>query len=203
MWPSPSRLASRFQKSRNDEREKTMHANYEVDWSEANLTTLRTMWSDGYSCSVISAKIPNSTRSAIIGKVHRLKLPHPAGKMARKRQPHSACTGPARRSSPLPRPACRPASPQRPRSLAAPQPVTQHCRRDSDCRDGAGLAGKSQGRGAGWDWRQIHRSRRGPVQVAQRRSGFTGLRVLRLQSPYRSSVLRSPHHARDRGAAKP
>lgn len=54
-----------------------------VDWSETNLTTLKTMWADGHSCSVISAKIPNSTRSAVIGKIYRLKLPRPAGKMAR------------------------------------------------------------------------------------------------------------------------
>lgn len=80
----------------------------QVNWNEANLTTLRTMWAEGHSCAVISLKIPNSTRSGVIGKIHRLKLPVPDRKnsaMARShiRVRNAASAGNALAPSPAPR----------------------------------------------------------------------------------------------------
>jgi len=47
-----------------------------VDWNDDdNVETLKKLWAEGLSCSEIKAQIPGSTRSAIIGKVHRLGLP--------------------------------------------------------------------------------------------------------------------------------
>jgi GcrA cell cycle regulator len=45
------------------------------DWNEEQVETLKTMWEAGYSCSQIARQIPGASRSAVIGKVHRLKLP--------------------------------------------------------------------------------------------------------------------------------
>jgi GcrA cell cycle regulator len=43
-------------------------------WTEDNIATLKTMWGDGASASEIARVIGGVSRSAIIGKVHRLKL---------------------------------------------------------------------------------------------------------------------------------
>ena len=46
-------------------------------WTEARTERLKFLWSEGASCSEISAELGNSiTRSAVIGKVHRLGLEH-------------------------------------------------------------------------------------------------------------------------------
>lgn len=44
------------------------------DWNEAAVARLTTMWAEGYSASQIGEALGN-TRSACIGKVHRLHLP--------------------------------------------------------------------------------------------------------------------------------
>lgn len=45
-----------------------------VEWDDKNTDTLKTMWARGASASVIAAQIPYCTRSAVLGKVSRLKL---------------------------------------------------------------------------------------------------------------------------------
>jgi len=45
------------------------------EWSELLVTILRKMWREGKSASLISAEV-NRTRSAVLGKVHRLGLSH-------------------------------------------------------------------------------------------------------------------------------
>lgn len=45
------------------------------EWNEARVERLKTLWADGWSCSQIAADMGNLTRNAVIGKVHRLKLP--------------------------------------------------------------------------------------------------------------------------------
>lgn len=45
------------------------------DWPEADEATLRTLWGLGLSAGEIAKRLPHRTRSAIIGKAHRLKLP--------------------------------------------------------------------------------------------------------------------------------
>lgn len=56
------------------------HANNPTGtWSEDAVAALRQYWTDGLSCSQIAKRLladgyPDYTRSAVIGKVHRLKL---------------------------------------------------------------------------------------------------------------------------------
>lgn len=45
-------------------------------WSDpANVDTLRRLWGDGKSCREIAEVIGGVTKSSIVGKAHRLKLP--------------------------------------------------------------------------------------------------------------------------------
>jgi len=46
------------------------------DWTEAAVETLTRLWAEGYSASMIAARMGGGlSRSAIIGKAHRLRLP--------------------------------------------------------------------------------------------------------------------------------
>lgn len=46
------------------------------DWTDENISTLTQRWADGRSASEIAAELGlGVTRAAVIGKVHRLKLP--------------------------------------------------------------------------------------------------------------------------------
>lgn len=45
-----------------------------VEWDDANVATLKKMWSAGATASIIAAAIPYASRSAVLGKVSRLKL---------------------------------------------------------------------------------------------------------------------------------
>ena len=51
-------------------------------WSESTVTTLREMWSGGYSATLIAEAIGTS-RNAVIGKAHRLDLEHRKKRTAR------------------------------------------------------------------------------------------------------------------------
>lgn len=73
--------------------------NVSVDWNDANIKTLKDLWADGWSCSQISTRIPGSTRSAIIGKIHRLGL---SGRTTLHRTPHPPPR--ARKPRKLPKP---------------------------------------------------------------------------------------------------
>ena len=53
-----------------------------IDWNEANVALLKRMWADGHPHSQIAARIPYATRSAIAGKIMRLRLPPPDRKNA-------------------------------------------------------------------------------------------------------------------------
>lgn len=44
------------------------------DWTDERITKLEAMWADGDSASIIGAEL-GITRSAVIGKIHRLRLP--------------------------------------------------------------------------------------------------------------------------------
>jgi len=75
-----------------------------VDWNEANIAKLKSLWQKGLSCSQIAAEIPGSTRSAIIGKVHRLKLPPRRDSYSPSTSRPAAVPRPAKpKPSPLPR----------------------------------------------------------------------------------------------------
>ena len=45
-----------------------------VSWTEERVELLTRMWAEGYSARQIASQIPGATRSAIIGKAHRLNL---------------------------------------------------------------------------------------------------------------------------------
>lgn len=44
------------------------------DWNETNTATLKRLWNEGHSASVIAMRLGVPTRSAVIGKVHRLGI---------------------------------------------------------------------------------------------------------------------------------
>jgi GcrA cell cycle regulator len=46
----------------------------EPNWSEEQIETLRRLWAEGLSAAQISKQLEGKSRSAVIGKVHRLKL---------------------------------------------------------------------------------------------------------------------------------
>ena len=55
------------------------------DWTPAQTDTLRRLWANGVSASLIALELGDGiTRNAVLGKVHRLKLP---GRVEAKRKP--------------------------------------------------------------------------------------------------------------------
>jgi GcrA cell cycle regulator len=44
------------------------------DWTDAVIETLKGLWTSGWSATEIAAKLDGPTRSAVLGKVHRLGL---------------------------------------------------------------------------------------------------------------------------------
>jgi GcrA cell cycle regulator len=50
-----------------------MHQN--STWTEAQIEQLKTLWSDGSSATDIAKLMGLASRSAVLGKIHRLKLP--------------------------------------------------------------------------------------------------------------------------------
>ena len=85
-----------------------------MDWNDHAISTLRTLWNDGHSTAEIGRRM-SITKNAVVGKVHRLKLParpSPIGK--RPVSTASAPPQPSRRRSrsqsvtPMQEPACAP-----------------------------------------------------------------------------------------------
>lgn len=70
-----------------------------IDWTPVLIERLTQLWSDGLTCSEIAAQIPGTTRSAVIGKVHRLGLPGRPSPVARGPNP-----GPKKRPPPAVKP---------------------------------------------------------------------------------------------------
>lgn len=54
-------------------------------WAKERVALLTKLWADGLSCGEIGNEL-GVTRNAVIGKIHRLKLPTPAGKKQRLRR---------------------------------------------------------------------------------------------------------------------
>jgi GcrA cell cycle regulator len=71
-----------------------------VTWKDpARVELLKQMWADGYSSTVIAARLGGVTRNAVVGKAHRLGLAQ-RGK------------APVRHARPRPKPAPNPAAPR-------------------------------------------------------------------------------------------
>lgn len=51
-----------------------MYGTSSIDWNDENISTLKKMWGSGHSATQIAAEIPYASRSAVLGKVSRLKL---------------------------------------------------------------------------------------------------------------------------------
>ena len=64
-----------------------------MTWTDARVETLTNLWQTGYSGSLIGVKL-GLTRSAVIGKVQRLKLPSRTTLVSRRR-PGTSCQKPA------------------------------------------------------------------------------------------------------------
>lgn len=45
-------------------------------WTELNISRLKILWAEGYTATVIAGEL-GCSRNAVIGKIHRLKLPEP------------------------------------------------------------------------------------------------------------------------------
>jgi GcrA cell cycle regulator len=65
-----------------------------VPWNDGRIIRLKKLWADGLSCTQIARELggfngsADGGRSAVIGKIHRLKLPPPNGKARiKKRSP--------------------------------------------------------------------------------------------------------------------
>ena len=101
------------------------------DWTEERIAQLRSLWTQGLSASQIGLRIAK-TRSAVLGKVHRLDLPprpppikpHQAAKPLaappRPKPPRQAPKGqrPPRKTEPIPDAQALPAAPEPPRQGA-------------------------------------------------------------------------------------
>ncbi len=63
-------------------------------WNEQRIETMKTLWADGHSCSEISRTLNcGISRSAVIGKVHRLGLARRDGVATRTKPPPSQSYG--------------------------------------------------------------------------------------------------------------
>jgi GcrA cell cycle regulator len=51
-------------------------------WTRERVATLERLWTDGLSASEISARLPGTTRNAVLGKLHRLGHVRRGGPMA-------------------------------------------------------------------------------------------------------------------------
>jgi GcrA cell cycle regulator len=56
------------------------------DWNESRVAQLTRRWAEGASASVIARELGGVSRSAVLGKVHRLKLRQPDAKLQRIRR---------------------------------------------------------------------------------------------------------------------
>ncbi|WP_455479494.1 GcrA family cell cycle regulator [Bartonella sp. B23] len=78
-----------------------------MSWTCERVELLKKLWSEGLSASQIAAQLGGVSRNAVIGKVHRLKLPG-RGKIAQgASRAQKVLTGP---SSPSPRVRCTPST---------------------------------------------------------------------------------------------
>jgi GcrA cell cycle regulator len=89
-----------------------------MDWNEERINTLSKLWREGYSASQVARQLGGVSRSAVIGKVHRLGL---AGRDAPSR-PHSPGGRPSNRTRATAGGVRRLAAPKAPRQEAPAAP---------------------------------------------------------------------------------
>jgi GcrA cell cycle regulator len=79
----------------------------DAHWSDARVTTLKSLWLDGLSASQIAGQLGGVTRNAVIGKVHRLGLSGRAEPLAPTRPARITTPRVRVRAGPLPAPKSR------------------------------------------------------------------------------------------------
>ena len=79
-----------------------------MSWTDERVETLRRMWTEGQSASVIAKELGGVTRNAVIGKVHRLGLSNREDEEAASAAP--AAPEPAARAEPVPDTVAEPAA---------------------------------------------------------------------------------------------
>jgi GcrA cell cycle regulator len=89
-----------------------------MEWNEERVETLTKLWREGYSASQVARQLGGVSRSAVIGKVHRLGL---AGRDAPSR-PHSPGGRPSNRTRATAGGTRRPTTPRAPRQEAPVAP---------------------------------------------------------------------------------
>jgi GcrA cell cycle regulator len=88
----------------------TQHNSLNTPWTAERDEMLRQLWADGYSASLIADKLANGrelTRCAVIGRVHRLKLPR-RKQPPLQHKPYRRVNGKPRRPQPKPSPPPQP-----------------------------------------------------------------------------------------------
>lgn len=72
-------------------------------WTEARIELLKKLWLEGYSASQVAAQLGGVTRSAVIGKLHRLGVTL-AGSVRRAPNHNAVRTARIVRTKPIPKP---------------------------------------------------------------------------------------------------
>lgn len=72
-------------------------------WTEARIELLKKLWLEGYSASQVAAQLGGVTRSAVIGKLHRLGVTS-AGSVRRAPNHNAVRTARIVRAKPIPKP---------------------------------------------------------------------------------------------------
>jgi GcrA cell cycle regulator len=121
----------------------SQHHVFNTPWTAERDEALKRLWADGYSASLIADKIAGGdkiTRCAVIGRVHRLKLPGRKHRPPSQRKPYPRANGapkpprprppPKPKPPPPPPPPPSPTAPMRPdmRKLPLLQLEPQQCR---------------------------------------------------------------------------
>jgi GcrA cell cycle regulator len=126
-----------------------------MDWTEERIAMLTRLWQEGFSASQVARQLGSVSRSAVIGKIHRLGIagratpsrPNPLG--GRPSTCGRASAGGARRAIAAPRPP-RPATPARRVVFEVAPTATIHTLSEHGCRwpigepdqDGFGFCGR-------------------------------------------------------------
>src|SRR5262245_10645428 len=98
------------------------HNYHDSPWTAERVELLPLLWAEGLSASQIAAQLKGGiTRSAVIGKVHRLKLPGREPRKPAQRKPYR------RRANGVPKPPTPPPRPMPPEP-PQPQPGAPHMR---------------------------------------------------------------------------
>jgi GcrA cell cycle regulator len=113
------------------------HNIHDSPWTADLIERLKVLWAEGLSASQIADELAGKfTRMAVIGKVHRLKLPARVPRQPAQRKPYQRANGIPKPPAPPPRPPRPPPPPPTPspptvpkmRQLTFAKLKPQHCR---------------------------------------------------------------------------